>query len=287
MARLDRKIDAAARTVPPHRPLPGGFIELPEMQRRATEVSSRRKELQHKRTSLADERTALARDNQLRRRVHDLPPASTPSSTPSTTPKNHSCSACSSKTSASPAGTSRSGCASHSTRHHRPPPDRPNKPNGPPQPPPLSTQDGLRSIRRRLRRGGRGGRSWPRQQRRRRKSLLTGRTACSSKCHDRACSASVSGTARPLPLRGMRKLLCGLGTVAIAHALHLGGGPPPTRIDILGTALIAVVGVGGAVALVVAYRRQRDLEQGRFIERFGAAAARLGNHDPAVRIAGV
>ena len=50
----------------------GGFIELPEMQRRATEVSSRRKELQHKRTSLADERTALARDNKLRHRVHDF-----------------------------------------------------------------------------------------------------------------------------------------------------------------------------------------------------------------------
>jgi hypothetical protein len=50
----------------------GGFIELPEMQRRATEVAARRKELQHKRTSLADERTALVRDSQLRRRVHDF-----------------------------------------------------------------------------------------------------------------------------------------------------------------------------------------------------------------------
>ncbi len=50
----------------------GGFIELPELQRRATEVSSRRKELQHNRTSLAEERTALARDNQLRRRVGDF-----------------------------------------------------------------------------------------------------------------------------------------------------------------------------------------------------------------------
>jgi hypothetical protein len=34
--------------------------------------------------------------------------------------------------------------------------------------------------------------------------------------------------------------------------------------------LTVVAGVGGAVALVVAYRRQRDLEQGRFVERFGA-----------------
>ena len=73
LARLDRKIDAAdierRRLIDLYQ---GGFIELPEMQRRATEVSSRRKELQHKRTSLADERTELARDNQLRRRVHDF-----------------------------------------------------------------------------------------------------------------------------------------------------------------------------------------------------------------------
>ena len=57
------------------------------------------------------------------------PPASTPSSTPSTTPRNSSCCACSSKTSASPAGTSRSGCASHSTRHH-PHPTGPTSPTG-------------------------------------------------------------------------------------------------------------------------------------------------------------
>ena len=73
LARLDRKIEAAdterRRLIDLYQ---GGFIELPEMQRRATEVSSRRKELQHKRTSLAHERTALARDNQLRRRVHDF-----------------------------------------------------------------------------------------------------------------------------------------------------------------------------------------------------------------------
>ncbi len=73
LTRLDRKIEAAdterRRLIDLYQ---GGFIELPEMQRRATEVSSRRKELEHKRTSLADERTALARDNQLRRRVHDF-----------------------------------------------------------------------------------------------------------------------------------------------------------------------------------------------------------------------
>ena len=53
------------------------------------------------------------------------------------------------------------------------------------------------------------------------------------------------------------------------------------------TALAGVAGIGGAVALVVAYRRQRDAEQGRFVERFGAAAAQLGDQDVAVRIAGV
>lgn len=58
-------------------------------------------------------------------------------------------------------------------------------------------------------------------------------------------------------------------------------------IDITKLALTVVGGVGGAVALVVAYRRQRDLEQNRFVERFGAAAAQLGSADVAVRIAGV
>lgn len=62
---------------------------------------------------------------------------------------------------------------------------------------------------------------------------------------------------------------------------------PTPRIEIYRTALAGVAGVGGAVALVVAYRRQRDVEQGRFVERFGAAAAQLGNADVAVRLAGV
>jgi site-specific DNA recombinase len=73
LARLDRKIDAAdaerRRLIDLYQ---GGFIEIPEMQRRATEIAARRKELQHKRTNLADERTALARDNQLSHRVHDF-----------------------------------------------------------------------------------------------------------------------------------------------------------------------------------------------------------------------
>ncbi|MFF0491459.1 pentapeptide repeat-containing protein [Nocardia sp. NPDC004068] len=62
---------------------------------------------------------------------------------------------------------------------------------------------------------------------------------------------------------------------------------PAAPIDITKLSLTIVAGVGGVVALVVAYRRQRDLEQGRFVERFGAAAAQLGATDVAVRIAGV
>jgi uncharacterized protein YjbI with pentapeptide repeats len=75
---------------------------------------------------------------------------------------------------------------------------------------------------------------------------------------------------------------------AIGIALHTKvGAGSPAPIDVLKTALTVVAGIGGAVALVVAYRRQRDLEQGRFVERFGAAAAQLGDADVAVRIAGV
>ncbi|MFD6158384.1 pentapeptide repeat-containing protein [Nocardia sp. NPDC060256] len=58
-------------------------------------------------------------------------------------------------------------------------------------------------------------------------------------------------------------------------------------IDVTKLSLTVVAGAGGVVALVVAYRRQRDIEQGRFVERFGAAAAQLGAADVAVRIAGV
>ncbi|MFJ1460876.1 pentapeptide repeat-containing protein [Nocardia sp. N2S4-5] len=61
----------------------------------------------------------------------------------------------------------------------------------------------------------------------------------------------------------------------------------PDPIDITKLALTIAGGVGAVVALVVAYRRQRDVEQGRFVERFGAAAAQLGANQVAVRIAGV
>ncbi|WP_025351623.1 pentapeptide repeat-containing protein [Nocardia nova] len=61
----------------------------------------------------------------------------------------------------------------------------------------------------------------------------------------------------------------------------------PNQLDLTKIALSVSAGVGGAVALVVAYRRQRDNERGRFAQVFGAAAAQLGNADVAVRMAGV
>jgi site-specific DNA recombinase len=73
LARLDRKVTAAEaerrRLVDIYQ---AGLIELPELQRRASEVAVRQRELQNKRSSLATERADLARDNQLRRRVHDF-----------------------------------------------------------------------------------------------------------------------------------------------------------------------------------------------------------------------
>ncbi|MEV5649539.1 pentapeptide repeat-containing protein [Nocardia sp. NPDC052254] len=71
--------------------------------------------------------------------------------------------------------------------------------------------------------------------------------------------------------------------IAVFHPARTGGSP----IDVTKLAFTVVGGVGGVVALVIAYRRQRDLEQNRFVERFGAAAAQLGATDVAVRIAGV
>ncbi|WP_411373296.1 pentapeptide repeat-containing protein [Arthrobacter sp. MPF02] len=57
--------------------------------------------------------------------------------------------------------------------------------------------------------------------------------------------------------------------------------------DLTQFSLAIVAGVGGVVALVVAYRRQQGTEESRFIERFSAAASQLGDLDPAVRMAGV
>lgn len=68
------------------------------------------------------------------------------------------------------------------------------------------------------------------------------------------------------------------------------GGPVPQQIDVLKLGLTVIAGGGGAVALVVAYRRQRILEQDDtrlLTERYGAAAGQLGDSEAAVRLAGV
>lgn len=99
--------------------------------------------------------------------------------------------------------------------------------------------------------------------------------------------------ARGLPLLPTVLLAIGGGVVLavvaeliLNHVTHVSA-EAAKPIDVTKLAFSAVAGVGGVVALVVAYRRQRDIEQGRFIERFGAAAAQLGASDVAVRIAGV
>ncbi|WP_067678595.1 pentapeptide repeat-containing protein [Nocardia miyunensis] len=86
-------------------------------------------------------------------------------------------------------------------------------------------------------------------------------------------------------------VLGGLGIAALAWWvlwILLGAkAQTPDQVDLTKIALSVAAGVGGAVALVVAYRKQRDGERGRFVELFGAAARQLGDADVAVRIAGV
>ena len=73
LARLDRKIDAAdterRRLIDLYQ---AGLVELPELQRRATEVEHRRRDLDQRRKTLTTQRQELTRDNQLRRRVRDF-----------------------------------------------------------------------------------------------------------------------------------------------------------------------------------------------------------------------
>jgi site-specific DNA recombinase len=73
LARLDRKIDATTaerrRVADLYQ---AGLIELPELQRRSSEVAARLRDQQAKRDTLGAERTALAHGNLLRRRVTDF-----------------------------------------------------------------------------------------------------------------------------------------------------------------------------------------------------------------------
>jgi site-specific DNA recombinase len=73
LALLDRKIDATTaerrRVADLYQ---AGLIELPELQRRSSEVAARLRDQQAKRDTLGAERTALAHGNLLRRRVTDF-----------------------------------------------------------------------------------------------------------------------------------------------------------------------------------------------------------------------
>lgn len=95
----------------------------------------------------------------------------------------------------------------------------------------------------------------------------------------------------PLLYAVVLAVICGGGITLLAMWVLRRGldtsAKPPDPIDITKVALTIAAGIGGVVALVVAYRRQRDLEQGRFVERFGAAASQLGASQSAIRIAGV
>ncbi|WP_127507179.1 hypothetical protein [Actinoplanes solisilvae] len=100
-------------------------------------------------------------------------------------------------------------------------------------------------------------------------------------------------------------LAAGSFAAALWVLMRLVGGSAPLtvrdRTDILKIALTIVAGIGGVVALVVAYRRQRLHEEENlrsreaarrdqiklFIERFSSATAQLGNEHATVRIAGV
>lgn len=94
----------------------------------------------------------------------------------------------------------------------------------------------------------------------------------------------------PLAILGGVALVSAIASLAylgFSEALKVNINRQPAPIDVARLALAVAAGFGGLVALVVAYRRQKDLEEGRFIERFGAAAAQLGHTDVAVRMAGV
>ncbi|MBC6462999.1 pentapeptide repeat-containing protein [Actinomadura sp. HBU206391] len=94
--------------------------------------------------------------------------------------------------------------------------------------------------------------------------------------------------AAAITVLGLLWLLLGMPRVRAAGPLK-----PTDTYDAIKIALAVVAGVGGVVALVVAYRRQHlgeaaeSREHGRVLtERFGAAAEQLGAEQPAVRMAG-
>ena len=60
-----------------------------------------------------------------------------------------------------------------------------------------------------------------------------------------------------------------------------------TRADATRLVLTITAGIGAAVALVVAYRRQSNLEEGRFLERLATAARQIGDREPIVQFSGI
>jgi site-specific DNA recombinase len=120
LARLDRKIEGAEaerrRLVDIYQ---AGLVELPDLQRRAAEIATRQQDLRARRANLAEQRTALARDNQVRRRVHDFAGRVSSIVDQLDDVQNSASSGCSSTKYVSPAGTSRSDCASRSTHQDR------------------------------------------------------------------------------------------------------------------------------------------------------------------------
>jgi len=80
----------------------------------------------------------------------------------------------------------------------------------------------------------------------------------------------------------------------VGGALRLGPLGPREQLDIVKISLSIVAGIGGVIALTVAYRKQKlgEAAHGReevklFTERFGACVAQLGDESPAVRLGGV
>lgn len=82
-------------------------------------------------------------------------------------------------------------------------------------------------------------------------------------------------------------MLASFAYFVLSGSLNINEAEATARIEVVRLALTVAAGFGGLVALVVAYRKQLDLEEGRFIERFGAASEQLGHSDAAVRLAGI
>jgi hypothetical protein len=125
LARLNRKhdaVDAERRRLADL--YQAGLIELPELQRRAADIDARRQHLADRRDTMTAEREQLGHNNQLRHRVRDFAHRVLAAIDHLDFDQKQNYSDSSSRTSTSPAGTSRSTYASRSTTpphpHHYP-----------------------------------------------------------------------------------------------------------------------------------------------------------------------